>query len=254
VIQPDELRTERPYGPRGSRGCDVWDAICAAVSGDAAALWELLKRDPNLARYHQPIHFAACGGHLEAVRMLLDADADPDAEFNGVDPVTAAPTRTGRMGPTPPGASRCMRRRAPATARSWNGCSRPRLPGSGELSASNLDERFLDRLLLALQYLIDQPAARRASKSSGSLAAPEGPTELIRIGIELVNAGISPCPAALCRGLIVVFWGFGDVERKNAARDFGALRNDEMTIPHDDHARGLKGCGRLLGAVDFNEG
>jgi ankyrin repeat protein len=93
MIQPDELRTERPYGSCGSRGCDVWDAICAAVSGDVAALRGLLERDPNIARYHQPIHFAACGGHLEAVRVLLDGDADPDAEFNGADPVTAARDR-----------------------------------------------------------------------------------------------------------------------------------------------------------------
>ena len=93
MIQPDELRTERPYGPCGSRGCDVWDAISAAVSGDVAALRGLLERDPNIARYHQPIHFAACGGHLEAVRVMLDGDADPDAEFNGADPVTAARAR-----------------------------------------------------------------------------------------------------------------------------------------------------------------
>ena len=93
MIQPDELRTERPYGPYGSRGCDVWDAICAAVGGEVAALRGLLERDPYIARYLQPIHFAACGGHLEAVRMLLDGDADPDAEFNGSDPVTAAGDR-----------------------------------------------------------------------------------------------------------------------------------------------------------------
>ena len=93
MIQPDEFRTERPYGPCGSRGCDVWDAICAVVGGDVAALRGLLERDPNIARYHQPIHFAACGGHLEAVRVLLDGDADPDAEFNGADPVTAARDR-----------------------------------------------------------------------------------------------------------------------------------------------------------------
>ncbi len=93
MIQPDELRTEHRYGPYGSRGCDVWDAICAAVDGDVPALQGLLERDPNIARYDQPIHFAACGGHLEAVRVLLDGDADPDAEFNGADPVTAARDR-----------------------------------------------------------------------------------------------------------------------------------------------------------------
>ena len=51
------------------------------------------QRDSNVALYNQPIHFAACEGHLDAVRLLLDAGADPDAAFNGDAPSTVARDR-----------------------------------------------------------------------------------------------------------------------------------------------------------------
>ena len=93
MIKPDELGSERAYGSWASRGCDVWDAICACIAGDVAALGRVLERDPNVALYNQPVHFAAREGHLEAVRRLLDAGADPDAEFNGDAPSTVARDR-----------------------------------------------------------------------------------------------------------------------------------------------------------------
>src|SRR6059036_2219968 len=71
MIKPPELAS------------DVWDAICAAATGDAEALRRLLARDPNLYRaeywYTSPIHFAVREGHLDAVRVLLEAGADPAA-------------------------------------------------------------------------------------------------------------------------------------------------------------------------------
>ena len=64
---------------------DAWAMITAASTGDTLALQRLLERNPELGRptgeYQQPIHFAARAGHLEAVRLLLHAGADP--EWNG---------------------------------------------------------------------------------------------------------------------------------------------------------------------------
>ena len=42
----------------------------------SAALRRLVERDPKLSRYGEPLHFAVREGHLDAVRVLLDAGAD----------------------------------------------------------------------------------------------------------------------------------------------------------------------------------
>ena len=58
----------------------MWDTFQAAATGDVQALTRLLKGDPDLYRaeywYTQPIRFAVREGHVDAVRILLDAGAD----------------------------------------------------------------------------------------------------------------------------------------------------------------------------------
>jgi ankyrin repeat protein len=81
MIKPPVLASDAPHGPWSCRGCDVWDTLSAAANGDTATLVRLLERDPNLYRaeywYTQPIRFSVRGGHVEAVRVLLEAGADP---------------------------------------------------------------------------------------------------------------------------------------------------------------------------------
>jgi ankyrin repeat protein len=64
---------------------DAWQMIAAASTGDTPALHRLIEGNRELGRpngdYQQPIHFAARAGHLETVRLLLQAGADP--EWNG---------------------------------------------------------------------------------------------------------------------------------------------------------------------------
>jgi ankyrin repeat protein len=77
MIKPPELDS--------IEGDIVWNALNASDDGDVVALRRLLERDPRLSRaeywYTPAIHFAVREGHLEAVRLLLEAGADP--EWNG---------------------------------------------------------------------------------------------------------------------------------------------------------------------------
>jgi len=78
IIKPPELDSEE--------GGVVWNALTSSDDGDVDTLQRLLERDPRLSRaeywYTPAIHFAVREGHLEAVRLLLDAGADP--EWNGL--------------------------------------------------------------------------------------------------------------------------------------------------------------------------
>jgi ankyrin repeat protein len=78
VIKPDELNSDD--------GREVWETLTAAAAGDVPALHRLIGRRPGLARaefwYTPAIHFAVREGHVDAVRLLLDAGADP--EWNGL--------------------------------------------------------------------------------------------------------------------------------------------------------------------------
>jgi ankyrin repeat protein len=78
LIRPVEFESDRPWGEWGSRGCDVWDVLCAARAGDLAAVRALLTRDRNLAKYGYPLRFAVREGHLGVVQLLLEAGANAD--------------------------------------------------------------------------------------------------------------------------------------------------------------------------------
>lgn len=54
-------------------------AVACCVSGDGKSLRRLLAQDPELARQPALLNEAALFGQLDAVRILLEAGADPDA-------------------------------------------------------------------------------------------------------------------------------------------------------------------------------
>ncbi|MEO7190836.1 MAG: ankyrin repeat domain-containing protein [Vicinamibacterales bacterium] len=78
IIKPDDLDPVE--------GEATWTTLIAAVDGDVAILRDLLARNPRLSGaeywYTPAIHFVVREGHAEAVRLLLDAGADP--ERNGL--------------------------------------------------------------------------------------------------------------------------------------------------------------------------
>ena len=98
IIQPEGLRSDEPQGAWSCRGTETWAMICACLTGDVGKIETLLRSDPNLVRaeywYTQPLHFAVREGHLEAVRVLLRAGADPGfIRYSGEDLVTVARDR-----------------------------------------------------------------------------------------------------------------------------------------------------------------
>ena len=75
----------KPRELESDSGRAAWDMINSAAIGDTSTLRRLIARDPSLIDseyfYAPAIHFAVREGHLEAVRILLEAGADP--EWNG---------------------------------------------------------------------------------------------------------------------------------------------------------------------------
>lgn len=82
MIKPEILETDIPLAASAPRGTDVWEAVCAANSGDAVLLERILSRHPGLFRgdfYTAPLHFAAREGHAQAVRVILNVITDAEA-------------------------------------------------------------------------------------------------------------------------------------------------------------------------------
>jgi len=79
------LAVERPGDfDEANWGHDTWPFLVAVFEGREAAVREMLRVDPTLARaeyaYMQPLHYAVRGGRPTMVRLLIEAGADPLAE------------------------------------------------------------------------------------------------------------------------------------------------------------------------------
>lgn len=75
MIKPDQLESDEERA--------TWDTFVASATGDTEALRTLIAANPRLSRaeywYTSAMHFAVREGHVEAVRLLLDAGAEPEA-------------------------------------------------------------------------------------------------------------------------------------------------------------------------------
>lgn len=81
MIQPEELKKREPLKWSAGMGTDVWELFCACVTGDLAAVEQLIAHDPSLVRshyvYRTPLYFAVRENQVEIARFLLDHGADP---------------------------------------------------------------------------------------------------------------------------------------------------------------------------------
>jgi len=79
--QPADLAKDEPLFWSTGNGTDLWAMICAAVTGDTAAITALLDKNPSLVRshydYRPAISFAVQENQLDVVKLLLSRGANP---------------------------------------------------------------------------------------------------------------------------------------------------------------------------------
>ncbi len=80
LLQPIGLQLDEPDWTGQHTGEDIWAVLNASRNGEIEKLGTLLASHPDLANanywYTTPLHLAVREGHLDAVRMLVDAAAD----------------------------------------------------------------------------------------------------------------------------------------------------------------------------------
>ncbi|MEK6410620.1 MAG: ankyrin repeat domain-containing protein [Acidobacteriota bacterium] len=81
MIQPDELKKNKPLLWSTGTGSDVWEIFCACIAGDLDTVKRLVNNDPSIVRCHHayrtPIYFAVRENQLEVAAFLLEHGADP---------------------------------------------------------------------------------------------------------------------------------------------------------------------------------
>lgn len=79
LIQPDDLKHDRPWMWSPGIGTDVWAMFRACILGDLDAVKRLVERDPSLVRahyeYRTPLSFAVRENHLHIAEYLIDHGA-----------------------------------------------------------------------------------------------------------------------------------------------------------------------------------
>jgi ankyrin repeat protein len=81
MIQPEELKKNKPLVWAAGNGADVWKLFCACIAGDLKTVKRLLKKDPAIVRthyaYRTPIYFAVRENQVAVAKYLLEHGADP---------------------------------------------------------------------------------------------------------------------------------------------------------------------------------
>src|SRR5262245_20146264 len=84
MVQPEPLRTNEYQPWSRGRGVDVWNIICASITGNLETVKELVQRNPNLLEcefeYFKPLRFAVRENQRTVVDFLLEKGADPSYE------------------------------------------------------------------------------------------------------------------------------------------------------------------------------